>query len=133
MALARQSDDPISLVEAGLAMGTTRYFQGQFEEAGMALTEATTAYDPSLAREHMQRFGEDGGVASETYVAVNAWCLGEIDQARSRINAAIERARELKNAFTLVYILVGASWLFQRCGEIERTASLADEALIMSS
>ena len=130
--LAQLSDDSIYLTEASLGLGIGYFFLGRFSEADGHLERGLKQYEPSLHHLHSQRFGEDGGVASMTYYAINSWMLGYPDRARTHIEEAVARAETFRNALTEVYVSVGASWVYQRCRDVEATARHAEKALALS-
>jgi predicted ATPase len=64
--------------------------------------------------------------------AVPLWYLGYPDQARQRIHEALALAQDETNHYSLVFALIHAAGLSQRCLQVEQTRAYAEEVVRLS-
>ena len=114
LALAIRQPTPPRVPHAHFALGSTLFFLGDSILARVHLEQAITLYNPEI---HRTRGLNDTGVSSLILTAWTAWSLGYPDQARDRIQAAIDRAQGLSSPFSLVYALACAPFVYQNCGD----------------
>ena len=75
---------------------------------------ALAIYDPAEYRPLTTRSGRDVGVTLLSVRSHNLWILGYPAAARSDAERALNEAREIGHAATLMYALWFASWLHMR-------------------
>jgi hypothetical protein len=69
-------------------LGSTLLWQGDFEQAWAHLERALRIYDPERDREAKFGLGPDSKVAANSYLALVAWCLGDVGRARELMDEA---------------------------------------------
>jgi len=126
-------DGPL-IMEAHRAMGVTLLDLGRCTEALPHLDQAATLYTTHRNHPYSVFIGHDCKVVSDCFAARALWALGYPDQAAERMRLALDLARELAHAQTLVVAAHFAAQLHQLRGEIaqaheraEEVAKLADE------
>jgi len=97
-------------------------------ERAMELFNATQEADKIAAR----AAGQDAGVSILAFMAWVSWFLGEVDEAVSRMTAALERADAVSHAHTFAYAWYYASVLHALRGEAEPARSYAERCLAIS-
>ncbi len=102
--LLREAERAERAMEAGVGhrlLGATVFYQGDFAQARAHCEQALRIYEPDRDREAKFRFGIDTAVAATSYLALAAWCLGDVGRARELMNEAVARAVESAHAPTL--------------------------------
>src|SRR6516225_4982083 len=97
-------------------------------ERAMELFNATQEADRIAAR----AAGQDAGVSILAFMAWVSWFLGQVDEAVSRMTAALERADAVSHAHTFAYAWYYASVLHALRGEAEPARSYAERCLEIS-
>jgi class 3 adenylate cyclase/predicted ATPase len=108
--------------------------RGDFVDGRAHLDRAIALYEPSEHRSLAARFGQDVRVAALSYRSWALWMLGYPDAALVDASRAIEEAREIGQAATLMYALVHACVIYIECGNylaanegVNELVSLAEE------
>ena len=112
----------------GLALLDT----GDLVEGLAHLDRALTLYDPAEHRHLAARFGQDGRVAALSLQSMALGVLGFHDAALAASGRAIEEAREIGQAATLMYALNTASIANVICGNYAEAGALTDEHLALA-
>ena len=125
-ALSSATNDPLLVLVACAVQGHAHMLQGRpraartWLERGLALGESLDAPEPRV-------FGADPQVTLLGLLSIQLLHLGEIQQARQRLQQAHERARELRSPFARM-VAIWCDALFEvRLGNTQRVAALADE------
>ena len=103
----REAERAKQATEAGVAhrfLGLVLLYQGEFAGARANLDQALRIYDPERDREAKFRLGPDSKVAATSYLALVAWCFGDVTRARELIDEAVALAVESTHAPTLANI-----------------------------
>jgi predicted ATPase len=103
--LAQGAQDPVLLLEATLALGTTLLRHGEMASARSYLEQGIALYNPTQHRSHTFLYGRDPGVAYLSEGAVALWLLGYPDQALERVHEALSLPRELAHPFSIGFAL----------------------------
>ncbi len=111
--LAEQIGDDALIVEAHRVVATVSFFMGDFLTARKHAEAGIDIYDSERHRELAFVYGADPQVVCELYAALSQWMLGYPDSARTAMNEAITRARELSLAHTEAFALVYQAMLYQ--------------------
>jgi class 3 adenylate cyclase/predicted ATPase len=82
-------------------LGLSDLLQGDFVAARAHCEQTLRLYDPERDGEAKSRLGADAGVAATAYLALAAWCVGEVERARGLIDESVARAVESAHAPTL--------------------------------
>jgi class 3 adenylate cyclase/tetratricopeptide (TPR) repeat protein len=89
--------------------GISRFFLGELVTARVVLERCEGLDDPG--HRIIQEFSFDPCARMLAYLALTLAYLGYLDQARSRMDEALSRARRLKHIHTLAITLFFANWL----------------------
>ena len=116
-ALANQSDDPVSRLEAQRILGTTRFWQGRLREAQVLLDSPGHSATPLLANQDAQC--QDARVAALANAGCVQWLLGRPDLALELAQQALSLARRLGHPFSQAYALHFLSVVLQLRGDRE--------------
>jgi class 3 adenylate cyclase/predicted ATPase len=133
LALAEKRRATAPLMIGHRMMGSVLH-RGDFVEGQAHLDRAIALYNPSEHRSLAARFGQDVRVAALSYRSWALWMLGYPDAALVDASRAIEEAREIGQAATLMYALVHACVIYIECGNysaanegLNELVSLAEE------
>ncbi|MBI3249263.1 MAG: AAA family ATPase [Deltaproteobacteria bacterium] len=99
--LAQHGQDPVSLVLAHLACGTTLYLRGALVPALEHLEQAMALYNPTQHHAQAGLALHDAGVHCRCVAAATLWYLGYPDKARQRMREASTLAQGLAHSVTL--------------------------------
>ena len=128
---AERAARPTEAAAAHRLLGLTLLFQGDFAQARAHCEQALRIYDPERDREAKFRFGQDSAVAATAYLALAAWCFGDVARARELIDEAVARAVESAHAPTLAvtYYIQAMLEILRDDAEAARRAAEACVAL----
>jgi predicted ATPase len=127
--LAQQTSDPVMLVAAHRALGTTLFWLGTVASAHTHLAQGMALYDSRQHRTSVFLYGEDVGVICRSYTAWTLWLLGYPDQGLTRTQEAVILAQQRAHPFSLSLALSAAA-LFHQCRREERCTQERAEAAI---
>jgi DNA-binding winged helix-turn-helix (wHTH) protein/tetratricopeptide (TPR) repeat protein len=100
-------------LEANLALGTARLCLGQLQPAVQDLKRALELYDPERQRAHRFVYQQDAYVLAQTYLGWALWVLGYPDQALARVEAALQVARRVGEAYNEAIALFNVGLIHQ--------------------
>jgi predicted ATPase len=100
---------------------------GDFVDGKEHFDRALAIYDPAEHRPLTTRSGRDVGVTLLSVRSGCLWILGYPEASRSDGERAVNEARNIGHAATLMYALWWASWLHMYYGYYAETQSLLDE------
>ena len=130
-AIAERSQDSGHLLEMCQVLGIALFYLGEFPRALPHLSRGSAMYDP--ARHHAliyEHGGGDTGVAIRTHEALTLWTLGYPDQARQRMQHALETANSLaRHPFTVAFGHYFYAWLHKLYREEETAEQATDVAI----
>ena len=130
-AIAERSQDSGHLLEMCQVLGIALFYLGEFPRALPHLSRGSAMYDP--ARHHAliyEHGGGDTGVAIRTHEALTLWTLGYPDQARQRMQHALETANSLaRHPFTVAFGHYFYAWLHKLYREEEIVEQATDVAI----
>lgn len=130
-AIAERTQDSGHLLETCQVTGIALFYLGESAQALSYLSRGSAMYDPAqhhaLIYEHG---GADTGVAIRTHEALVLWTLGYPDQARRRMQIALETANSLaRHPFTVAFGNYFRAWLHKLCHEEEIVEQATDVAI----
>jgi predicted ATPase len=133
LALAQQEHDPVALVEAHYALGTSLFYLGEFPTARWHFEQGIACYTRQRERFWGARTGLDPGVSSLALLASTLGFLGYPEQARQRAAEARQRAHELAHPYSLAFAQyrAGLHALFYR--EVPAALELAEAVLSVAT
>jgi class 3 adenylate cyclase/tetratricopeptide (TPR) repeat protein len=109
-------------------------FMGRIVEARVELERAVTMFGASEEADRLaaRAAGQDAGVAMLALNAWVFWLLGRVDEAVTRMSAALERAEAVQHAHTHAYAWYYASVLHALRGEPAIAQTYAERCLAIS-
>ena len=107
--LAERQGDTALLCEAHRISAQTALFQGRHQVAENHLQRAIDLYDPVACGESATLYGNDTLAVILSYQAWNAWFLGHPVKCERSFEAAITRAHETRNPYTITQILTDST------------------------
>ena len=131
LTLAQNLGDPVLLMEAHRALGSTLWPLGELVSAWTHLEEVMALYDPPKHRSLAFLYGADPGVACLSYAAWSLWMLGYPDQALKRIHEALILAQELSHPHSLAFAFIFAAYVHRFRREAQETQERADAAVTL--
>jgi class 3 adenylate cyclase/predicted ATPase len=132
LALAEKQGTTVPLMIGHRVMGVTLVHTGHFEESRAHLDRAIALFDPIEHRALALRFGSDSGVTILGFRSLACWCLGYPEAALTDADRAIEDAREIGQAATLMLALCTTTWTQIFCGNYSVASSFADELVALA-
>jgi predicted ATPase/class 3 adenylate cyclase/DNA-binding winged helix-turn-helix (wHTH) protein len=133
LSLAQHLQDPVSLQEAHIALGSTLIHLGEWLSARAHLEQGAALYDPNLCRSIAFSRGTDPGVVCLSRGAWTLWMLGYADQALTMSHKALALAEELSHASSLAFALFFAAVLRQCRREAWQVQEQAEAMLALST
>jgi predicted ATPase len=109
LALGMERNDPVWTIMGCRISGVTCCWLGEWIAARDYLERGLLLYDPAHHSSYAELTMDDTHVMLLTYHAWTLLCLGYLDQARAKREAAIAEARGLSRAFTLAHALSRAT------------------------
>ncbi|MEJ8838391.1 ATP-binding protein [Ramlibacter sp. AN1133] len=105
------------------------FYRGDFSSARRSLLEVLSLYDPVRDAGHTAHYATDPVMFAMAYLAWMDAVDGDAAGARARADAALEHARSERHVFSVCYASCFAASVAQLCGDTERAAHHAAEAL----
>ncbi|KAA0996100.1 AAA family ATPase [Paraburkholderia panacisoli] len=130
---AEHAQDPVLLVEAHRALGTTLFRLGESGIARAHLEQVLALYDPEHRHAYAFVYGMDPGIRCLNILALNLWCLGYPEHANKRSQEALALARKMSHPLSLAQCLVSRAELHQLQGQPRLTLEFAEAAIALSS
>ncbi len=132
LTIALNERDDALLLEGYRTVGMCCFFAGKLVAAREHLGRANALYDRSQHHAHAFTYGTDPAVVGLSVSGWVEWFLGDPDEARHRIDAALKLAEELQHPFSLAYARSLAASLYQACRNPELVAKYADAAITVA-
>ena len=117
LSLAEKRKATVPVMTGHRIVGTTLLYMGDFANARLHLDQALALYDPVEHRSLAARFGTDAAVSVLFYRSMALWSLGYPDAALADAKRAVEQAREIGQASTLMAALAVPSITHILCGQ----------------
>jgi tetratricopeptide (TPR) repeat protein len=114
-------------------MGSSLMLTGDIAEGRAHYDQAIVLYDPVEHRPLTTRFGQDIRVAILSFRSWGLWLLGYPDAALADANHALEDAREIGQAATLMYALLFTSATQIFCGNYADASALLNELVALAN
>jgi predicted ATPase/class 3 adenylate cyclase len=131
--LAQRAQDPALLLEAHRLLGPTMFWLGELGPAREHLEQGMALYDPQRHRSHAFVYGQDPGVACQSFAAWAICALGYPDQALQSIHKALTLAQELTHPFSAAYALQLAAVIHQLRREARAAQQRAEAVIALST
>ncbi|MGO4810929.1 adenylate/guanylate cyclase domain-containing protein [Cupriavidus sp. 2MCAB6] len=133
LSLAENTQEPVLLGQAHIALGGASLFLGKFPMARAHLEQGLAHYKTEQHPTHAGLYGQDPGVRGLSFLAWTLWYLGFPVQASERSQEALALARKLCHPFSLALGLVYAAELHQYRHEVQLTRECAEAAIALSA
>jgi class 3 adenylate cyclase/tetratricopeptide (TPR) repeat protein len=114
-------------IKLQVAFGNALSIMGDFVGGKEHYDRALAVYDPAEHGSLTTRSGRDVGVTLLSVRSHNLWVLGYPTASRNDGERAVNEAREIGHAATLMYALWWVSWLFTYDGAYAEAQQLLDE------
>jgi class 3 adenylate cyclase/tetratricopeptide (TPR) repeat protein len=123
-----------ALINGIRGQGMILMFMGRLVEARETLERADQVFSASQEADKLaaRAAGQDAGVAMLVLMAWVFWILGQVDEAVSRMVAALERADAVQHAHTHAYAWYYAAVLYALHGEPALAQDYAERCLAIS-
>jgi predicted ATPase len=133
--LGKAKGDVPMQVMGCIASGVTGFWLGQNDAGRAWLEEGLALYDPEHRSLYAELLSFDPLVEMLLHLSWPLACLGYLDQAWSRCDAALDEARRLAHPPTLAWAAGGAAWVTGSLISLEPRALLqyADEMLELTT
>ena len=133
LALAEKQGATVPLMIGHRLMGTSLMATGDIAKSRAHYDKALGLYDPAEHPPLSTRFGQDVSVVILSYRSWTLWLLGYPEAALADTDHAIESAREMGQASTLIYALSHASFTHIFCGNYAAVNAQLDEAVTLAA
>jgi class 3 adenylate cyclase/predicted ATPase len=130
--LSRERNDSGGLVLGHLSSGRNLMFAGRFALSRSHLEEVVALYDPISHRSLVHQAGTHPQLASEVYLGIVLFCLGYLDRASARSNAAITEARRLAHTPSLAGSLAFSARVLSLNGDDAALEERADQLVAVA-
>jgi predicted ATPase len=131
--LAQRAQDSALLLESHRVLGQTMFWLGENVPAREHLEQGMALYDPQQHRSHAFLYGQDPGVACQSFAAWPIWVLGYPDRALQSIHEALTLAQEFTHPFSLAFALTMALLLHQFRREAQAVQERAEAVIAIST
>lgn len=111
LALAQQTEDADSLIEAHYLRGMAASASGEFPAGQSLLERCVQLYGPGKRDLHALLYGQDPKASALAWLAMDLWVLGYPDQALQRAREGLEFVRAVANPFALARNLAGLGFV----------------------
>lgn len=132
LALAEKRGRIVPLMLGHTVMGTSLTLMGDIVEGRKHFDRGMALYNPAEHRPLATRFGQDVEVAILAYRAIALWALGYPDAALADTERMLQDARAIRQAATLMFALVHASFTHLFCGNYARGIAITDECIALA-
>ena len=129
MRLARNSNDPVQLSGAHLAVGIVKFFSGQLEPALEHLGKFRVLDNAANRVTVAQRYGLELGIVMRGFGARVLWYLGYPDKCVAALSETLSLAQALSHAPTLALVSSLAGLAHQIRGEVNEVDVIAKEMI----
>jgi predicted ATPase len=133
LALAKKQGAIMPLVVGNRLVGTSLASTGEMTRGRDHLDRAIALYDPAQHRPLAVRFSQDIRVAALSYRAIALWMLGYPEGALADADCAVEDAREVGQAASLMAALTLTSLTQIHCGSYAIANAQLDEVITLAN
>jgi predicted ATPase len=131
--LAQQVQDPIMLVTAHAALGTTLFYLGAVAAAHTHFAQGIALYDPQQHRASAFLYGQDSRVLCPILAAWTLWYLGYPEQGLTRSHEAVTLAQQVAHPFSLDIALCCAAIFHQFRREMPAAQEYAESVICLAT
>jgi predicted ATPase len=132
LALAEQQGSTVALMMGHRLMGTSLLFTGDIAQSRAHFDQATALYDPAEHLPLATRFGQDIRVSVLSNRSRAQWLLGYPEAALKDADDALNYAREVRQATTLMFALFQIAIPHMFCGNYSVVTARLQELLALA-
>ena len=132
LSLAEKQGATIPLVVGHRLMGISLAWTGDIAEGRAHYDQGVVLYDPAVHRPLATRFGQDAGVSILCHRSMALWLLGYPDAALADAKQALQEARDIGQAPTLMFALFFTSLTQIFCGNYATATKEHDELIALA-
>jgi predicted ATPase len=132
LSLAEKQEATVPLMIGHRLTGSSLVCAGDMVEGCAHFDRALALYDPVEHGSLATRFGQDHGVTTLAFRSWAKWYLGYPEAALSDADRAVNVAREIDQAATLMFALNCAIWTYILCGNYAAANSCVDELVALA-
>jgi tetratricopeptide (TPR) repeat protein len=132
LSLAEKQAATIPLVVGHRLMGISLAWTGDIAEGRAHYDQGVVLYDPAVHRPLAARFGQDAGVSILCHRSMALWLLGYPDAALADAKQALQEARDIGQAPTLMFALFFTSLTQIFCGNYATATKEHDELIALA-
>jgi predicted ATPase len=132
LTLAEKQRTKVPLMIGHRLMGLYLGYTGNIAEGRAHYDQSLALYEPAEHRPLATRFGHDTRVAVLVYRSLTLWCLGYPEAAVADVEHALQDAREIGLAHTLLFTGFQTSLTHIHCGNYEAASALADKLVALA-
>ena len=133
LALAERQGATGSIMVGHSMMGVACATAGEFQRARAHYDQALVLYDPAVHRALLTRFAaQDQRVVDLSFRSLTLWMLGYLDAALADAERALQEARKIDHASTLMFALWWTGLTKALCGSYTVAKSLGEELVTLA-
>ncbi len=132
LALAEKQRATVPLMMGHRIMGASSLIAGNMVEARAHYDQAIALYDRAEHRPLATRFGQDVRVTVLSFRSLNLWVLGYLEATLADVDHAVEDAREIGHAATLMLALTLTSLTLICCGNYPGASAQIHEVVALA-
>jgi class 3 adenylate cyclase/tetratricopeptide (TPR) repeat protein len=134
LSAAEARGDRPAMINAIRGRAMILFFLGRIVDSREDVERAIEVFNASPESDKMaaRAAGQDAGVAMLALMSWVLWVLGQVDEAATRLGAALKRADTVQNAHTYAYAWYYASVFYALCGEWATAQGYANRCLAIS-
>jgi predicted ATPase len=132
LTLAEKQGATVPLMIGHRITGISLLLTGNIAESRAHLNQSLALYKPVEHRPLATRFAIDAGVAVLSFRSQALWLLGYPEAARADVDHALENAREMRQAATLMLALALAGWISIHCRNHTEANAEAQELIALA-
>lgn len=126
--VAGEVQDRIILLMSHSALGTLRFYRGEYALAGEHLKQAITLFDPARHHEVTREYAAGGGFFGHMVTTLLLWFTGFPDRANAHQEQVIALAETLSDPYTLAMALLYEANLAHETGDPDRAWAATERA-----
>ena len=131
--MALDSDDSALIMQAHQAMCVTALCLGDFAVTADHAARAAALYDPARHPANTQVYGQDPGVATQSFGAVALWLMGRPREAMDASRRALDLAARLGQPSSIAVSIHFAAMLHQCRGDAPATEQFAQQTIDLAA
>jgi DNA-binding winged helix-turn-helix (wHTH) protein/tetratricopeptide (TPR) repeat protein len=129
--IARVSNDPALLLGGHMILAYTLQHEGELVASRQHFEESARYYDPAQHSRYIELYRFDPGIQSDSEMVRTLWLLGFPDQARRKMDEALDRARTSLVPLSLAFAQRSAASLYQNLRQPEPARDVGEACMAL--